>query len=96
MRTLRAALASACVPGVGCAGCGDITHQPISRGARQNQLIGYGLMVGLNGTGSARYDRNPAWAIKAAGAIQADIKPVADPKAKARAQATDFEAVSSG
>jgi hypothetical protein len=65
-------------------------------GARQNQLIGYGLMVGLNGTGPARYDRNPAWAIKAAGAIQADIKPVADPKAKARAQATDFEAVSSG
>ena len=53
-------------------------------------------MVGLNRTEPARYDRNRAWAIKAAGAIQADIKPVADPKAKARAQATDFEAVSSG
>jgi hypothetical protein len=60
---------------------------------RPNRLIGYGLVVGLNGTGLARYDRNPAWTIKAAGAIQADIKPVADPKAKAPAQATDFEAV---
>jgi hypothetical protein len=59
-------------------------------------LIGCGLVAGLNRTEPARYDRNRAWAIKAAGAIQADIKPVADPKAKARAQATDFEAVSSG
>jgi hypothetical protein len=59
-------------------------------------LIGCGLVAGLNRTEPARYDRNRAWAIKTAGAIQGDIKPVADPKTKARAQATDFEAVSSG
>jgi hypothetical protein len=50
-------------------------------------LIGCGLVAGLNRTEPARYDRNRAWAIKTAGA---------DPKTKARAQATDFEAVSSG
>jgi hypothetical protein len=82
-RTLRAALASAGVPGWLRRPQPHRASRtsPISRGS----AIGYGLVVDLNGTGPARYDCNPAWWIKVAGAIQADIKPVADPMAKARA-----------
>jgi hypothetical protein len=94
-RTLRAALAAACVLALAAPAAARIKDfanfesppEPVDRlrpGGRPQQ------------DRARSYDRNHAWAIKAAGAIQADIKPVADPKAKARAQATDFEAVSSG
>src|SRR5262245_37692747 len=56
-RTLTAALAAACVlasaatvsaPAVAASRIKDIAN---FEGVRQNQLIGYGLVVGLNGTG---------------------------------------------
>jgi flagellar P-ring protein precursor FlgI len=52
-RTLRAALAAiliACVP-VGAGATSRIKDLANVEGVRQNQLIGYGLVVGLNGTG---------------------------------------------
>ena len=88
-RTLRAALAAACVLALAAPAAARIKDlanfegppEPVDR---------------LRPDGRPQQDRARSRAIKAAGAIQADIKPVADPKAKARAQATDFEAVSSG
>jgi flagellar P-ring protein precursor FlgI len=52
-RTLRAAVAAiliACVP-VGAGATSRIKDLANVEGVRQNQLIGYGLVVGLNGTG---------------------------------------------
>jgi flagellar P-ring protein precursor FlgI len=52
-RTLRAALAAiliVCVP-VGAGATSRIKDLANIEGVRQNQLIGYGLVVGLNGTG---------------------------------------------
>jgi flagellar P-ring protein precursor FlgI len=52
-RTFRAALAAiliACVP-VGAGATSRIKDLANVEGVRQNQLIGYGLVVGLNGTG---------------------------------------------
>src|SRR4029079_6134581 len=52
-RTLIAALAAifiACIP-VGAGATSRIKDLASVEGVRQNQLIGYGLVVGLNGTG---------------------------------------------
>ena len=70
-RTLGAALASACILALAAPAAATSRIKDLANfeRVRQNHLIGYGLVVGLNGTGPARYDRNPAWTIKAAGAI---------------------------